>query len=189
MKVVVGYDGSDSAKRALQRVADFAADADQVLVVAAAESHARTGIVKGAHLDPSEIEQRQRNLEEAKQFLAERGIEAETIEAQGDPGAVIVEAAKDADLVVVGTWTDGLVLFGQRPGRSGRLKKLPYITGKKCAVFVTYAVDAGNVLDKLVSMMEDRGGDVIGGMAIRRNDLAGGASDFAGRVLDVVGVS
>ena len=98
-------------------------------------------------------------------------------------------ARAEADLVIVGTWTDGLVLFGQRPGRSGRLKKLPYIAGKKCAVFVTYAVDAGNVLDKLVAMMEDRGGDVVGGMAIRRNDLAGGSQDFAGRVLDVVGVS
>ena len=103
--------------------------------------------------------------------------------------AVDYQALAEADLVVIGTWTDGLVLFGQRPGRSGRLKKLPYITGKKCAVFVTYAVDPGNVLDKLVSMMEDRGGNVIGGMSIRRNDLAGGAQDFAGRVLDVVGVS
>ena len=103
--------------------------------------------------------------------------------------AVDYQALAEADLVVVGTWTDGLVLFGQRPGRSGRLKKLPYISGKKCAVFVTYAVDAGNVLDKFVSLMEDRGGDVIGGMAIRRNDLAGGAQEFAGRVLDVVGVS
>lgn len=103
--------------------------------------------------------------------------------------AVDYQALAEADLVIIGTWTDGLVLFGQRPGRSGRLKKLPYFTGKKCAVFVTYAVDAGNVLDKLVAMMEDRGGDVIGGMAIRRNDLAGGAQDFAGRVLDVVGVS
>jgi hypothetical protein len=99
------------------------------------------------------------------------------------------QALAEADLVVIGTWTDGLVLFGQRPGRSGRLKKLPYITGKRCAVFVTYAVDAGNVLDKLVAMMEDRGGDVLGGMAIKRNDLAGGAKEFAGRVLDVVGVS
>jgi nucleotide-binding universal stress UspA family protein len=103
MRVVVGYDGSESAKRALQRVADFAADADRVLVVAAAESHARRGIVHGAHLDPSEIQQRLSGLEEAKQFLSERGIEAETVEAQGDPGAVIVEAAKDADLVVVGS--------------------------------------------------------------------------------------
>ena len=121
---------------------------------------------------------------------------AAVIRAQPEPGAheapvagitaVPMQALAEADLVVVGTWTDGLVLFGQRPGRSGRLKKLPYITGKRCAVFVTYAVDAGNVLDKFVAMMEDRGGDVLGGLAIRRDDLAGGSRDFVERVLEVV---
>ena len=129
------------------------------------------------------------NTRKAAGFIAaelERGGVATTV---SPITSVDYQALAEADLVIVGTWTDGLVLFGQRPGRSGRLKKLPYITGKKCAVFVTYAVDAGNVLDKLVSMMEDRGGDVVGGMAIRRNDLAGGSRDFAGRVLDVVGVS
>jgi hypothetical protein len=100
--------------------------------------------------------------------------------------AIDYQALAEADLVVVGTWTDGLVLFGQRPGRAGRLKKLPYISGKRCAVFVTYAIDAGNVLDKLVTLMEDRGAEVLGGMTIRRDDLAGGARDFAERVLDVV---
>ena len=103
MKIVVGYDGSDPAKRALDRAAALTGDGDQVLVVAAAESHARTGITEGAHLDPSEVEARRGNLEEAKAYLAERGIEADTIEAQGDPGAVIVDAAKGADLVIVGS--------------------------------------------------------------------------------------
>ena len=129
------------------------------------------------------------NTRKAAGFIAaelERGGVATTL---SPITAVNYQALADADLVIIGTWTDGLVLFGQRPGRSGRLKKLPFITGKKCAVYVPYAVDAGNVLDKLVAMMEDRGGDVIGGMAIKRNDLAGGAQEFAGRVLDVVGVS
>jgi nucleotide-binding universal stress UspA family protein len=103
MKVVVGYDGSDSAKRALERAATLAGEQGRLVVVAAAEPHARTGITEGAHLDPSEIERRRNDLEEAKAFLSERGIEAETIEAQGDPGHVIVDAAKDADLVVVGS--------------------------------------------------------------------------------------
>jgi nucleotide-binding universal stress UspA family protein len=103
MKVVVGYDGSDSAKRALERAAAHAGDQGQVVVVSAAESHARTGITEGAHLDPSEVEGRRHNLEEAKAFLDERGIQAETVEAQGDPGHVIVDAAKGADLVVVGS--------------------------------------------------------------------------------------
>lgn len=102
--------------------------------------------------------------------------------------AIDYQSLAEADLVVVGSWTDGLFFVGQRPGRAGRLKKVPYISGKKCAVYCTYAVDPGSVLDKMVSLMEDRGADVVGGMAIRRNDLEGGAREFARRVLDVVAV-
>jgi nucleotide-binding universal stress UspA family protein len=103
MRIVVGYDGSESAKRALERASSVATDQDQVIVVAAAESHARPAITEGSHLDPSEIQRRRNDLDEAQAVLSERGIEAETIAAQGDPGAVIVEAATDADLVIVGT--------------------------------------------------------------------------------------
>jgi nucleotide-binding universal stress UspA family protein len=103
MKIVVGYDGSDAAKRALERAVGLAGDSGRIMVVAAAESRAHTGITEGARLDPSEIERRRKDLEEAKQLLKDRSIDAEAIEAQGDPGDVIVEAAKDADLVVVGS--------------------------------------------------------------------------------------
>jgi nucleotide-binding universal stress UspA family protein len=103
MKIVVGYDGSDGAKRALDRAVTLARDDGKIVVVAAAESHARTGITEGAHLDPSEIERRRSDLDKAKALLSERGVDVETIEAQGDPGDVIVERAKDADLVVVGS--------------------------------------------------------------------------------------
>jgi len=103
MKIVVGYDGSESARRALERASSIATDQDQVSVVAAAESRARPGITQGAHLDPSEIERRRNDLEEAQALLSERGVQVEAIEAQGDPGDVIVEAAEDAGLVIVGS--------------------------------------------------------------------------------------
>jgi nucleotide-binding universal stress UspA family protein len=103
MKIVVGYDGSEAAKRALERATTLAGEDSRIIVVAAAESHARTGITEGAHLDPSEVERRRRDLDDAQAYLAQRGIEAQTIEAQGDPGDVIVAAAKDADLAIVGS--------------------------------------------------------------------------------------
>jgi nucleotide-binding universal stress UspA family protein len=103
MKIVVGYDGSDPAKRALQRAADLAADGDRIVVVASAEAHARSGITSGAHLDPSEFQQRGTHLEDAKRLLSERGLDIEAVEAQGDPGTSIVEAGKDADLIIVGS--------------------------------------------------------------------------------------
>jgi nucleotide-binding universal stress UspA family protein len=103
MKIVVGYDGSDAAKRALQRAADLSANGDPIVVVAAAESHARSAITSGALRDPSEFEQRRGNLGEAQRLLSERGIDVEAVEAHGDPGTAIVEAAKDADLIIVGS--------------------------------------------------------------------------------------
>lgn len=96
------------------------------------------------------------------------------------------QALADADLVVVGSWTDGLFFVGQRPARAGRLAQLPVITGKTCAVFCTYAIDTGKTLEKLADIMRGRGGNVIGGMAIKRSDLAGGADEFVDRVLGVV---
>jgi nucleotide-binding universal stress UspA family protein len=103
MKNVVGYDGSDHSKRALERAAALVGDGDQLVVVAAAEPRVETGITEGGRLDPSEIERRRRDLEEARAFLSDRGIDAETILGQGDPGSVIVDAAEDADLVIVGS--------------------------------------------------------------------------------------
>ena len=66
--------------------------------------------------------------------------------------------------MVVGSWTDGLFFFGQRPGRAGRLAKLPVIDGKKAAVYCTYAVNAGKTLPQAEPDRSGRrGGDVIGG--------------------------
>jgi nucleotide-binding universal stress UspA family protein len=103
MKIVVGYDGSDGAKRALDRAITLAGDDGRITVVAAAETHARPGITEGVRLDPSEIARRRKDLEDAKALLATRGVDAETLEGQGDPGNVILNSAKDADLVVVGS--------------------------------------------------------------------------------------
>jgi hypothetical protein len=118
------------------------------------------------------------------QELVRRGMSAVAVSITG----IDYQSLAEADLVIVGSWTDGLFFVGQRPGRAGRLRKVPFIQGKRCAVFCTYAIDPGKVLDKMVAMMEERGADVIGGMAIRRGALEAEARDFAGRVADVVRV-
>lgn len=100
--------------------------------------------------------------------------------------AVDFQALADADLVVVGSWTDGLFLFGQKPARAGRIANLPYLTGKKAAVYCTYAIETGRTLDKLEDIVRGRGADVIGGMAIKRNRLAEGSAEFVARLLGVV---
>ena len=96
------------------------------------------------------------------------------------------QALAEADLVIVGSWTDGLFLFGQKPGRSARIANLPYLSGKRAAVYCTYAIETGRTLEKLEDIVRSRGADVIGGMAIRRNRLAEGSAEFVGRLLGVV---
>ena len=96
------------------------------------------------------------------------------------------QALADADLVVFGTWTDGIFIVGQRPGRAGRIRKLPVMRGKRCVVYCTYAIDPGKTLDKLTAILEERGADVLGGMAIRRTNIEGGVREFVERLLDVV---
>ncbi len=88
-----------------------------------------------------------------------------------------------ADVVYVGTWVDGLVLFGQRPGRAGRLRSLlPVLDRKPVAVFCTYAINAGRALDKTAALLRSKGANVIGGRQFRRDRLELGVDDFVDRV-------
>lgn len=100
--------------------------------------------------------------------------------------AIDLQAVSEADLVFVGSWTDGLLFIGQKPGRSDRLKTMPTVAGKKTVVFCTFAIDPGHVVQKLTTLVESRGAQVIGGMAVRRDDLAQGALDIVEGALAAV---
>jgi hypothetical protein len=93
------------------------------------------------------------------------------------------QALSVADLVVIGTWTDGMLIVGQRPGRAQRLRALPALEGKKALVYCTYAIDPGKVLDKMTAIVEARGATVLGGMAIRRTNIPGGVAEFVNRLM------
>lgn len=87
-----------------------------------------------------------------------------------------------ADIVVVGSWVDGLILFGQRPGRAGRLRDLPALDGKLSAVFCTYAVNPGKTIDKMKAILTDHGTRVIASATIKRTQLEEGARSFANEI-------
>ena len=99
------------------------------------------------------------------------------------------QALADADLVIVGSWVDGLVLVGQRPGRLGRIKGMPALGGKKAFVYLTYAIDAGHSLQKLSDAVTARGAEVLGGQLIRRDKLDTGVAEFCAGVLRALPVS
>jgi hypothetical protein len=96
---------------------------------------------------------------------------------------VDLQALQQADVLIVGTWVDGMILIGQRPGGRGHLAKLPLLGGKPTYAYVTYAIDPGKTLDKLSVVLTERGADVRGAMTIRRDKNVQGAADFTDRML------
>jgi hypothetical protein len=126
------------------------------------------------------------NTSQAAELIAEE-LRAEGHTASVSPAArVDLAGLAAAELVIVGSWVDGLFLVGQKPARAGRLRALPTIVGKRAAVFCTYALDPGRTLDTLSTIVADRGGEVIGGMALHRRRLPEDAREFVDRVLGVV---
>ena len=119
--IVVGFDGSDSAERALSRAAEFAEALGARLVVATvavptvpspgveaalptAPGHFAAGIV-------DELELGERNLDRARVLLSGTPVEADFVSEAGSPADRIVAVAEqhEADLIVVGTSEPGLL--------------------------------------------------------------------------------
>ncbi len=105
MNIVIGYDGSEDAKRALARAAGLA-NLGNVIVVTGAGVGATTTVHGSTNPSIGEDEEEaERELAEAKAMLEGKGATVELVEGRGDAADAICEAAKEAgaDLIVVGT--------------------------------------------------------------------------------------
>lgn len=103
-KILVAYDGSESAKRALEEAAKLVRDDGTLTVVSVAEELPQFGRA-AAMLVPEEDEERRHELREAKAMLAERGITAKVVERRGDAATMILDEAEKegVELIVMGT--------------------------------------------------------------------------------------
>jgi nucleotide-binding universal stress UspA family protein len=110
-RILVGYDDSESARRALHRAAEIAKSFDsEILVTSVAPLMVGSPRATGA-IDPVDSPSRHaEELEAARAMLSEQGIEAEFLLATGDPAGAIAKIAdeREADLVVVGTREPGI---------------------------------------------------------------------------------
>jgi nucleotide-binding universal stress UspA family protein len=109
LTIVVGYDGSDAARRGLGRVRDLGERASKVLVVAVVPALRSAGLA--TPLADSKLDA-QHLLQEALDVLEppER-MHIELREAIGDPGVVLVDIAREvaADLLVIGRRGDDFI--------------------------------------------------------------------------------
>jgi nucleotide-binding universal stress UspA family protein len=104
MKILVAYDGSDGAKRALDQAAELAHNGASVSVVSVAEPLPQFGRA-APMLVPEADEERKRELREAKAALAGKGIDASIVERKGDAATMIIGEAEheNAEVIVMGT--------------------------------------------------------------------------------------
>jgi nucleotide-binding universal stress UspA family protein len=105
--IVVGYDDSEPAKRALARAAELAGRFGAKVVVTSVAPVLVSGHGVGPTdpLDPPD--EHRRELEDAAAFLAERGVEGEFDLAATH--ILHLAEQRGADLVVVGTHEPGLL--------------------------------------------------------------------------------
>lgn len=95
-----------------------------------------------------------------------------------------------ADLVCVGTWVDGLILFGHRPGETGKLREIPMLWNKPTAAFMTYAFHPGDCIDLFADWLESElGANVITGEAMKAKNIVDLTPGFVDDVLSRVEVS
>jgi nucleotide-binding universal stress UspA family protein len=101
-RILVAYDGGEPARRALETAVELAKPTGaDVSVVSVVPFH--PGRVSIDPWDDRAVHARE--LEEAKQYLSERGITAELLEPFGDPAKTIERIAEEGsfDTVVVGS--------------------------------------------------------------------------------------
>jgi nucleotide-binding universal stress UspA family protein len=125
-RILVAYDDTDSARRALDRAAELAkAFGAEVIVTSVAPLLVGSPRATGP-IDPTDSPQHHaEELETARELLRERGVEAALAPATGDPAGAISMVAdeRDADLVVVGTREPGLAERIMRHSVSGKVAR------------------------------------------------------------------
>jgi len=104
--IVVGYDETEPAKRALERTAELAQAFGAEVVVTSVAPVPAVSTRGGGAIDPTDpLERHEEELRQAESFLVERGLAPRLVPAIGDPARTIVDVADEAqaDLIVVGT--------------------------------------------------------------------------------------
>jgi len=100
-----------------------------------------------------------------RRFAEEMGAHLRTLDVEtvvGSIGEADPAALADADLVLLGCWTSGLMVVLQHPDQPWTefAHAIPQLTGKKVALFTTYKVLTGSMFGRMRHELAGRAGTV-----------------------------
>lgn len=101
-----------------------------------------------------------------------------------DVDDVDLKELAEADLVFVGTWVDGVIVAGHRPGGAGKFNDLPNLWNKKVATYCTYAVYPGSALRQLSGLLASKGAEIVASQKFKRGRLDKGVDEFVATAMD-----
>lgn len=111
-KIVIGYDDTDPAKRALERAVALVKAFDAQLVVTSVTPVVASIGRSAGPIDPTDNPAKhEQELAAARAYLEGQGVTAEYQPAIGDVATAIVDSANEqgADLIIVGTRDGGML--------------------------------------------------------------------------------
>jgi nucleotide-binding universal stress UspA family protein len=106
-KILIGYDGSDASRRALDRATEMFRDPAEIAVISVAP-YLHGGPHSTGPYDPTDTpEQHEDEAAEARGILAGMGAQARVIVGHGDPATLICSVAErdGFDTIVIGSRT------------------------------------------------------------------------------------
>jgi len=93
-----------------------------------------------------------------------------------------------ADLIFVGTWTDGIIIGGHMPGGRKNLYALPDLWDIPVAGFLTHAIHPGKVTRAFAKLLAYKGANVLVVRTFNRRNVPDGIAEFVADAIAAAGI-
>ncbi len=124
------------------------------------------------------FESRTGNTKIAAEYVAGAAVAAGAEVTLAPVAEAPLDALANADLVFVGTWTDGAIVAGHMPGGRKGLYNLPDLWDIPVAGFLTHAIHPGRVTKAFANLLRYKGAAVVLVRTFNRKKLPDGIAEF-----------